>query len=164
MVGQVLDDAQQQRRARTGDPGQKPDDDDAASELEGASAHAVNLCHLAPVRGWLRLRARVSAVVSLSTDGVAGCVGRVTATRRCRRHHPVRRRRRHHPVRRRLRPGRRRPGTTRSAGATGASIAGGAARAGSRSTLSGEPPERVAELLDRGVDPILDISEGIPYP
>ena len=54
-------------------------------------------------------------------------------------------------------------GTTRSAGATGASIAGGAARAGSRSTLSGEPPERVAELLDRGVDPILDIPEGIPY-
>ena len=52
---------------------------------------------------------------------------------------------------------------TRSACATGASIAAGGTRAGSRSRLSGEPPERVAELLDRGVDPIPDVLEGIPY-
>ncbi len=47
MVGQVLDEAQQQRRAQTGDPGQESDEDDAAAELKGAPIHAVNLCVMA---------------------------------------------------------------------------------------------------------------------
>ena len=39
VIGQVLDGAQQQRGAQTGDPGQESDDDDAASELKGATVH-----------------------------------------------------------------------------------------------------------------------------
>ena len=44
VVGQMLDEAQQQRGAQAGDPGQEPDEDDAAAELEGAPTHALNLC------------------------------------------------------------------------------------------------------------------------
>ena len=43
MVGQVLDEAQQQRGAQTGDSGQKSDKDDPASELERAPIHRLNL-------------------------------------------------------------------------------------------------------------------------
>ena len=48
VVGQVLDGAQQQCRGEACDSGQKSDDDDAASELEGATTHALNLCRITP--------------------------------------------------------------------------------------------------------------------
>jgi hypothetical protein len=45
VVGQVLNKAQQQGCAESGDSSQKSDDDDAASELEGAPIHCLNLSH-----------------------------------------------------------------------------------------------------------------------
>ena len=51
VIGGVLDRVQQQRRRRTGHPGEQPDDDDGAPELNGTSWHAPNLC-----QSW-RLRA-----------------------------------------------------------------------------------------------------------
>ena len=52
VVGQVLDEAQRQHRAQTGHPGQEPDDDDGATELQGAPIHAVNLCAVIELGEW----------------------------------------------------------------------------------------------------------------
>src|SRR4051794_15275634 len=46
VIGEVLDEAEQQRGAQTGDTSQKSDEEDSANELKGAPTHWLNLSHL----------------------------------------------------------------------------------------------------------------------